>query len=158
MKKQIIAFLCAAALSGGIFLSGGPLAAQDFPPTCFASDPPSGGGLEGDVRTAIVRGAAHGPSRPGEDGAVTARIRAVRVSAAKPGGIDERMNFQLPEGTPVYPVRVTLATCTDYRARVVHNVIERNYACFTRPAGGFDCLQTARSADLQPDVQRSVNK
>jgi hypothetical protein len=157
--KQIVALACAALVSSaGILVVGGPLAAQDFPSKCFVSDAPSSGGLEGDVRTAIISDASHGPARPGEDGAVTAQIRAVKVGAQMPATVVDRANFQIQEGAPLYPVRVTLATCTDYRTRVVHNIIERNYACFTRSTGGFACSQTARSADLQQDVQRSVNK
>lgn len=151
MKCALVASLAASLAATGA------AAAQDFPSRCFPSDAASGGGVEANIRAVIVKNASR-PAQPGMDGAVTAQIRAIKVGAPMRATIVDRANFQIPEGSTVYPVRATLATCTDYRTRVVHHVVERNYACFQRPTGGIDCSQTARSQDLQPDVQRSVNK
>jgi len=49
---------------------------------------------------------------------------------------------------PIYPVRATFATCTDYKAAISKRKMERIYDCFVHKTGGWQCTQTGASGPL----------
>jgi len=49
---------------------------------------------------------------------------------------------------PIYPVRATFATCTDYKSAVSKRKMERIYDCFVHKTGGWQCTQTGASGAL----------
>jgi hypothetical protein len=49
---------------------------------------------------------------------------------------------------PIYPVRTSFATCTDYKKAISKRIMERIYDCFYHKAGGWQCTQTGESGAL----------
>ncbi|HEX4737222.1 MAG TPA: hypothetical protein VH331_06655 [Allosphingosinicella sp.] len=124
---------------------------------CFASDRVAGGGLDGQVRAVLVRAFSHEP-QPGEDGRITVHINSLRVGAARRATEVDSVQYQTVAGRTIYDVRANFDTCTDYNRRLVYVRRDRNFACFIRASGGFDCSMTASSANLAPDQRREVPK
>lgn len=134
---------------------GGPPAAGGA--MCFASDPAAGAGLEGQVRSILVRTFSHEPQL-GEDGRITVHINSLRMGASRPASPVDAVQYQTVAGRTIYDVRVSFDTCTDYNRRVVLVRRDRNFVCFRRASGPLDCSMTANSAALAPDVKREVPK
>jgi len=49
---------------------------------------------------------------------------------------------------PIYPVRATFTTCTDYTDAITKRKMERIYDCYTHKTGGWQCSQTGASGPL----------
>lgn len=49
---------------------------------------------------------------------------------------------------PIYPVRATFTTCTDYTDAVTKRKMERIYDCYVHKTGGWQCSQTGASGPL----------
>jgi hypothetical protein len=124
---------------------------------CFANDGAAGAGLDGRVRAVLVRGFSHQPN-PGEDGRITVHIDSLRVGKSRPASPVDAVQFQTVAGRPMYDVRVTFDTCTDYNRRDVFLRRDRNFVCFTKASGVFDCSMTANSPGLAEDQKREVPK
>ena len=85
----------------------------------------------------------------GADGAVTITFQHVVVGAPRAW----QANFtdvysQATPKQPIYPVKATFATCTDYKTAVSKKQMERMYDCFVHKAGGWQCTQTGASGAL----------
>lgn len=124
---------------------------------CFASDRVVGGGLEGQTRAVLIRLFSHEP-QPGEDGRITVHINSLRLGAARRATEVDSVQYQTVAGRPLYDVRVSFDTCTDYNSRLIYLRRDRNFACFIRASGGYDCSMTGNSANLAPDQRREVPK
>lgn len=140
----------------------GFVAAPAAPPpvgggACFANDAVQGTGLDSRVRAVLIRGFAHEPN-PGEDGRITVHINALRLGTSRRASPVDAVQFQTVAGRPIYDVRVSFDTCTDYNRRNVFLRRERNFVCFTKASGVFDCSMTANSPGLAEDQKREVPK
>jgi hypothetical protein len=124
---------------------------------CFANDAVQGAGLNGRIRAVLVRGFSHEPN-PGEDGRITVHIDSLRVGVSRPASPVDAVQYQTVAGRPMYDVRVTFDTCTDYNRRDVFLRRDRNFVCFTKASGVFDCSMTANSPGLAEDQKREVQK
>ena len=124
---------------------------------CFANDAGAGNGLAGQIRSVLVRGFAHEP-RPGEDGRITVHINSLRAGAARRATAMDSVQYQTVAGRTIYDVRASFDTCTDYNRRSVYVRRERNFVCFTKASGVFDCSMTANSPGLAQDQTREVPK
>lgn len=85
----------------------------------------------------------------GSDGSVTVTFHNVVVGAPRawqPGFTD--VYSQATPKQPIYPVKATFETCTDYRTAVAKRKMERMYDCFVHKAGGWQCTQTGASGAL----------
>jgi hypothetical protein len=122
---------------------------------CFASDAAGGSGLDGRVRSILVRTFSHEP-QPGEDGRITVHINSLRMGASRPASPVDAVQYQTVAGRTMYDVRVSFDTCTDYNRRLVLVRRDRNFVCFRRASGPLDCSMTADSANLAQDMQRDV--
>ncbi len=49
---------------------------------------------------------------------------------------------------PIYPVRTTFTTCTDYTDAITTRKMERIYDCYVHKTGGWQCSQTGASGPL----------
>jgi hypothetical protein len=49
---------------------------------------------------------------------------------------------------PIYPVRATFTTCTDYTDAITKRKMERIYDCYVHKTGGWQCSQTGASGPL----------
>jgi hypothetical protein len=124
---------------------------------CFANDAVQEAGLDGRVRAVLVNGFSHRPN-PGEDGSITVHIDSLRLGVSRRATEVDAVQYQTVAGRPVYDVRVTFETCTDYNRRDVFVRRDRNFVCFTKASGVFDCSMTANSPGLAEDQTREVPK
>ena len=85
----------------------------------------------------------------GSDGAVTITFQKVVVGASRawrPTATDAYS--QANPKKPIYAVRATFETCTDYKKAISKRKMERIYDCFVHKAGGWQCTQTGASGAL----------
>lgn len=85
----------------------------------------------------------------GSDGAVTVTFQKMIVGAPRRW----RPTFddayaQADPRKPIYPVRATFTTCTDYKTAVSKRKMERIYDCYVHKTGGWQCTQTGASGPL----------
>lgn len=97
----------------------------------------------------VIRGLWEKEAREGSDGAVTITFDKVVVGAPRAW----RPTFsdaysQADPKKPIYPVRASFATCTDYQKAISKRKMERIYDCFYHKAGGWQCTQTGESGAL----------
>lgn len=60
---------------------------------------------------------------------------------------------------PIYPVRATFTTCSDYTDAITTRKMEHIYDCYTHKTGGFQCSQTGASGPLaMKDVKEYIPK
>jgi hypothetical protein len=124
---------------------------------CFPNDASRGAGLDGRVRAVLIRGFSHQP-QPGEDGRITVHLLSVRTGASHRASPIDHVQYQTARGATVYDVRASFETCTDYNRRLVFTTRERNFVCFNKASGVFDCSMTANSPGLAYDQTREVRK
>ncbi|HWA60756.1 MAG TPA: hypothetical protein VG939_05245 [Caulobacteraceae bacterium] len=124
---------------------------------CFASDGPQGAGLQGRIAAVLVRGFSHEP-QPGEDGRITVHVQSLRTGASRGASPVDAVQYQTRAGSTMYDVRATFQTCTDYNSRLVLLQRERNFVCFTKASGVFDCSMTGNTPGLAQDVTREIPK
>ena len=85
----------------------------------------------------------------GSDGAVTITFQKIVVGAPRAwrANLSDAYSQANPK-KPIYPVRATFATCTDYKSAVSKRKMERIYDCFVHKTGGWQCTQTGASGPL----------
>ncbi|HYJ88856.1 MAG TPA: hypothetical protein VEW46_22520 [Pyrinomonadaceae bacterium] len=117
---------------------------------CSASSPDADGKSANEKTfRGVIRRLWEKEAREGSDGAVTITFQKVVVGAPRawrPTATDAYS--QADPRKPIYPVRATFATCTDYRAAISKRKMERIYDCFVHKTGGWQCTQTGASGPL----------
>jgi len=117
---------------------------------CSISDPDSNGKTANEKTfRGVIRRLWEKEAREGSDGAVTITFQSAVVGAPRawrPTATDAYS--QADPKKPIYPVRVTFATCTDYKAAISKRKMERIYDCFVHKTGGWQCTQTGASGGL----------
>ena len=117
---------------------------------CFASDSDS------DVKNAneknfrgVIRRFWEKEAGKGSDGAVTITFQKMTVGAPRRwrATFDDAYSQADPK-KPIYPVRATFTTCTDYRDAITRRKMERIYDCYVHKTGGWQCSQTGASGPL----------
>jgi hypothetical protein len=133
--------------------------AENFPPVksqtagtvaCFASDSDAAikNANERNFR-GVIRRLWEKDAAKGADGAVTLNYQSFVVGASRrwrPTASDAYS--QVDPRKPIYAVRASFETCTDYRSAITKRKMERIYDCFTHKAGGLQCTQTGASGAL----------
>ncbi len=126
------------------------LATTDTAAACSASSADSDGAtanektFRGAIRRLWEKNAA-----AGADGAVTITFQQVVVGAPRAWQATfTDVYSQATPKQPIYPVKATFATCTDYKTAVSRKQMERMYDCFVHKAGGWQCTQTGASGAL----------
>jgi hypothetical protein len=97
----------------------------------------------------VIRRLWEKEAREGSDGAVTITFQKVVVGAPRrwrPTLTDAYS--QADPKKPIYPVRASFATCTDYRKAISRRKMERIYDCVVHKTGGWQCTQTGASGAL----------
>ncbi len=97
----------------------------------------------------VIRRLWEKEAKEGADGAVTVNFQKVVVGAPRawrPTATDAYS--QADPKKPIYPVKATFATCTDYKAAISKRKMERIYDCFVHKTGGWQCTQTGASGPL----------
>jgi len=85
----------------------------------------------------------------GSDGAVTITFEQFVVGGSRPWRPTATDAYsQADPKKPIFAVRTTFETCTDYRAAISKRKMERVYDCFVHKAGGWQCTQTGASGAL----------
>ncbi len=85
----------------------------------------------------------------GSDGAVTIGFERFVVGGSRPWRPTATDAYsQADPKKPIYAVRATFETCTDYNAAISKRKMERVYDCFVHRAGGWQCTQTGASGAL----------
>ncbi|MEO7660549.1 MAG: hypothetical protein ABIV48_13120 [Pyrinomonadaceae bacterium] len=97
----------------------------------------------------VIRRLWEKEARKGSDGAVTITFQKVIVGAPRAwrANLSDAYSQADPK-KPIYPVRATFATCTDYKKAVSKRKMERIYDCFVHKTGGWQCTQTGASGAL----------
>jgi hypothetical protein len=133
------------------------LAAQ--PHACFASDADSKGATatERSFRS-IIRRTFEREAAQGMDGAVTVSFQSFKVGAPRRWLVSDGYNFSSDQNKPIYGLRVTYTTCTDYKAAIQIRQQERNFECFTSPTGGATCQTSGNSGGMAPDKSQYIPK
>ena len=117
---------------------------------CFASDSESNvkNANEKNFRGAIRR-LWEKEAPEGSDGAVALAYETFVVGSSRPWRPTLTDAYsQADPKKPIFAVRTTFETCTDYRAAISKRKMERVYDCFVHRAGGWQCTQTGASGAL----------
>jgi hypothetical protein len=117
---------------------------------CTASSPDSDGKTTNEKTfRGVIRRLWEKEAREGSDGGVTITFQKVVVGAPRswrPTATDAYS--QADPRKPIYPVRASFATCTDYKDAITKRKMERIYDCFVHKTGGWQCSQTGASGPL----------
>lgn len=131
----------------------GPTATKDDTTgavACSASSKDSDGKTANESNfRGVIRRLWEKEARAGSDGAVTITFQKVVIGAPRawrPTATDAYS--QAEPKKPIYPVRVSFATCTDYKAAISRRKMERIYDCFVHKTGSWQCTQTGASGAL----------
>lgn len=117
---------------------------------CFASDPDSNGKTANEKNfRGVLRRFWEKEPKQGTDGAVTVTFQKIVVGAPRTwrANLSDAYSQANPK-KPIYPVRATFATCTDYKKAISKRKMERIYDCFVHKTGGWQCTQTGASGAL----------
>jgi hypothetical protein len=97
----------------------------------------------------VIRRLWEKEAQKGADGAVTVTFQKVVVGAPRAwrANLSDAYSQADPK-KPIYPVRATFATCTDYNKAISKRKMERIYDCFVHKTGGWQCTQTGASGAL----------
>lgn len=97
----------------------------------------------------VIRRLWEKEARAGSDGAVTITFQKVVVGAPRSwrANLSDAYSQANPK-KPIYPVRATFETCTDYKKAISKRKMERIYDCFVHKTGGWQCTQTGASGAL----------
>lgn len=97
----------------------------------------------------VIRRLWEKEAQKGADGEVTITFQKVVVGAPRAWRANLSDAYsQADSKKPIYPVRATFATCTDYKKAVSKRKMERIYDCFVHKTGGWQCTQTGASGAL----------
>jgi hypothetical protein len=124
--------------------------AQQGAVACSASSEDSDGKTTNEKTfRGVIRRLWEKEAREGMDGAVTITFQNMVVGAPRSwrGNWSDAYS-QADRRKPIYPVKATFATCTDYRSAISKRKMERIYDCFVHKAGGWQCTQTGESGAL----------
>ena len=117
---------------------------------CFASD------SEANIKNAneknfrrVIRSFWEKKAEKNSDGTVTLTFQKMTIGAPRRWRptFDDAYSQADPK-KPIYPVRATFTTCTDYKTAVSKRKMERIYDCFVHKTGGWQCTQTGASGAL----------
>ncbi len=117
---------------------------------CFASD------SEANVKNAneknfrgVLRNFWEKKAEKNSDGTVTLTFQKMTIGAPRRWRptFDDAYSQADPR-KPIYPVRATFTTCTDYNTAISKRKMERIYDCFVHKTGGWQCTQTGASGAL----------
>ena len=117
---------------------------------CSASSDDSDGKTENEKTfRGVIRRLWEKEAAEGSDGAVTITFQKMVVGAPRAwrANLSDAYSQANPK-KPIYPVRTTFTTCTDYKAAVSKRKMERIYDCFVHKTGGWQCTQTGASGAL----------
>lgn len=97
----------------------------------------------------VIRRLWEKEAREGSDGAVTITFQKMVVGTPRAwrANLSDAYSQADPK-KPIYPVRATFATCTDYKKAISKRKMERIYDCFVHKTGGWQCTQTGASGAL----------
>lgn len=137
----------------------GPTAAQLAQPhACPTTDAPNlNATRQSQGFLALIRSVMDHPAAPGMDGAVTITIQSVQVGAARRWTVLDSENFSADPSKPVYDLRVSFTSCTDFRTAIELRKQVSNFQCFTAPTGQPVCQMSASVNGLPEPTQR-INK
>lgn len=97
----------------------------------------------------VIRRLWEKEARKGSDGAVTVTFQKMVVGAPRAWRVDLSDAYsQINPKKPIYPVKTTFTTCTDYNTAISKRKMERIYDCFVHKTGGWQCTQTGASGAL----------
>jgi hypothetical protein len=117
---------------------------------CFASSEDSIGKTTNEKTfRGVIRRLWEKEAREGMDGAVTVAFEKMTVGAPRRWRADFSDAYsQADPKKPIYPVRASFTTCTDYNKAISKRKMERIYDCFVHKTGGWQCTQTGASGAL----------
>jgi hypothetical protein len=117
---------------------------------CFASDEDSiGKTVNEKTFRGVIRRLWEKEAKEGSDGAVTITFQKFIIGAPRPWQPTLTDAYsQADPKKPIYPIRVSFETCTDYKTAINKRKMERIYDCFTHKTGGWQCTQTGASGAL----------
>jgi hypothetical protein len=127
--------------------------------SCFASDPDSKGAnaTERGFRT-IIRQTLEHAAAPGMDGAVTVTFQSFKVGAPRRWMTSDGYDISADQSKPIYGLRVAYTTCTDFRTQIQMRQQERNFECFTGPAGDAVCQTSGSTGGMARDTSQYIPK
>jgi len=97
----------------------------------------------------VIRRLWEKDAEPGSDGAVTITFDSLVVGAPRAWRANASDAYgQVDPKKPIYPVRASFGTCTDFKTAISKRQMERIYDCFTHKTGGLQCTQTGASGAL----------
>ncbi|HEY5072254.1 MAG TPA: hypothetical protein VII63_09505 [Caulobacteraceae bacterium] len=129
------------------------------PHACFASDPDSNGGTPIERRfRGLIRRTMEREAAQGSDGAVTVSFQSFTIGRPRRWLRSDGFNFSSDQSKPIYDLRVTYKTCTDYRAAIDIRQQERNFECFTAPTGDAACQMSGSTGGMAQDKQQYIPK
>ena len=99
---------------------------------------------------AAIRATIEHPAPAGRDGAETMTFQSLQVGA---GAVDPA-NVAADPARPVYNLRASFTTCTDFRAAIELRRQVSNFQCFTALAGGTICQMTGTVNGMPEPTQR----
>ena len=117
---------------------------------CSTSDSDSDGKTANEKTfRGVIRRLWEKEAREGSDGAVTITFEKLVVGATRAWRptVTDAYSQANPK-KPIYAVRASFETCTDYRRAISKRKMERIYDCFVHKAGGWQCTQTGASGPL----------
>jgi hypothetical protein len=128
---------------------------------CSASDPDANGRTANEKTfRGVIRRLWEKEAREGMDGTVSITFQKMVVGAPRAwrANLSDAYSQANPK-KPIYPVRATFATCTDYKSAVSKRKMERIYDCFVHKTGGWQCTQTGASGALAlKDEEQYIQK
>ncbi len=118
--------------------------------SCGGSSPDADGKTAGEkAYRGVIRRLWEKEAATGSDGAVTIIFDSLVVGAGRAWRATATDAYsQADPKKPIYAVRASFTTCTDYRTAISRRKMERIYDCFTHKTGGLQCTQTGASGAL----------
>ena len=116
---------------------------------CFASDPDSNGKTanEKTFRGVLRRFWEKEPKESGPTVTITFQKMTIGAPRRWRPTFDDAY-AQADPNKPIFPVRATFTTCTDYTDAITKRKMERIYDCYVHKTGGWQCTQTGASGPL----------
>lgn len=103
----------------------------------------------------VIRRLWEKEAREGSDGAITITFDKVVVGTPRAWRATLTDAYsQADPKKPIYPVRTSFATCTDYKKAISKRKMERIYDCFYHKTGGWQCTQTGESGALATEDKK----
>jgi hypothetical protein len=134
----------------------GPAIAQPAGPVaCPAADADNVGATpQARSFIAVIKSDMDSAAAPGMDGAVTVTFQSFQVAAGRPWTVLDSENFSANPSKPIYDVRASFTSCTDFRTAIELRPQVSNFQCFTAPTGQTVCQMSASVNGLPGPTQR----